>query len=70
MEGVSLFDVRLQIWIWVPALCTLVSVALVILPIIEEPDYGYLLAALLILAGLLFYFPLIYFKKTPPFMGE
>ena len=59
-----------QIWIWVPAFCTLMSIALVVLPIIEDPNYGYLLSGGIILAGLLIYFPVIYFKKTPSFMGK
>ena len=40
-----------------------------IAPFLNNLSLAYLIAAIFILARLLFYFPLIYFKKVPPFMG-
>ncbi|CAK8682350.1 unnamed protein product [Clavelina lepadiformis] len=57
-----------KVWIVIPAICTAAAVYLIIAPIVEQPSLAYLYAACFILAGLIFYFPLIYFKKVPPFM--
>uniref|UniRef100_H2Z9J4 b(0,+)-type amino acid transporter 1 n=1 Tax=Ciona savignyi TaxID=51511 RepID=H2Z9J4_CIOSA len=57
-----------RVWIVIPAICFIASLYLIVAPIIEEPQLAYLYATIFILAGLLFYFPFIYFKKVPPFM--
>merc|ERR550519_1301164 len=54
-----------RVWIWVPVFCTICSLLLVIVPLIASPDFGYLVAALIILLGFVFYFPLIHYKKVP-----
>ncbi|XP_066290274.1 b(0,+)-type amino acid transporter 1-like isoform X1 [Branchiostoma lanceolatum] len=51
-----------------PALVVVASLYLIVAPIISEPDLWYLYAAIFILAGLLFYFPFVYFGYNPPFM--
>jgi len=60
----------LQVFIVIPGICFLISCYLIIAPFLENPSVAYLFAGIFILAGLLFYFPLVYFKKIPPFMGE
>lgn len=46
------------------------SVYLVVGPIIDSPQIEYLYATLFIIAGLIFYFPFVYMKKSVPGMGE
>ncbi|XP_014679446.1 PREDICTED: b(0,+)-type amino acid transporter 1-like isoform X2 [Priapulus caudatus] len=41
---------------------TLISIYLVIAPIVDDPQLGYLYAALIVFAGILFYVPFVYFK--------
>jgi len=60
----------LQIFLLIPAICFITSLYLIVAPIIENPSLAYLYAGIVILAGLIFYFPFIFFKKVPPFMSE
>uniref|UniRef100_F6WN12 b(0,+)-type amino acid transporter 1 n=1 Tax=Ciona intestinalis TaxID=7719 RepID=F6WN12_CIOIN len=57
-----------KVFILVPVICFIASLYLIVAPIIDEPQLAYLYAAIFILAGLLFYFPLVHFKKVPAFM--
>ncbi|XP_078482152.1 b(0,+)-type amino acid transporter 1-like isoform X2 [Ciona intestinalis] len=57
-----------KVFIVVPVICFIASLYLIVAPIIDEPQLAYLYAAIFILAGLLFYFPLVHFKKVPAFM--
>uniref|UniRef100_H2ZQ50 b(0,+)-type amino acid transporter 1 n=1 Tax=Ciona savignyi TaxID=51511 RepID=H2ZQ50_CIOSA len=59
-----------RVFLPIPAICFIASLYLIVAPIIESPQLAYLYAAIFIVAGLIFYFPLIYFKKVPPFMGS
>ncbi|KAK7114590.1 hypothetical protein V1264_000628 [Littorina saxatilis] len=52
----------------IPILMTCVSVYLVIAPIVESPQIGFLYAFLFVMAGLIFYFPFVRFHlKIPGF---
>ncbi|XP_068250090.1 b(0,+)-type amino acid transporter 1 isoform X5 [Palaemon carinicauda] len=55
--------------IFIPVLVLIISVYLVIGPIIDSPKFEYLYATLFILAGLVFYFPFVYYRKSVPGMG-
>lgn len=59
-----------QVPIFIPVLVLIISIYLVIGPIIDSPKFEYLYATLFILAGLVFYFPFVYFKKSVPGMGK
>jgi len=48
----------------------LCSIYLVIAPIIDSPDILYLIATLFMLAGLIFYFPLVALNKHIKSFGE
>lgn len=52
----------LQAPIVIPVIMVLVSVYLIVAPIVDEPRIEFLYAALFVVGGLLFYFPLVYFK--------
>uniref|UniRef100_H2ZQ45 b(0,+)-type amino acid transporter 1 n=1 Tax=Ciona savignyi TaxID=51511 RepID=H2ZQ45_CIOSA len=54
-----------RVFLPIPAICFIASLYLIVAPIIESPQLAYLYAAIFIVAGLIFYFPLIYFKKVP-----
>ncbi|KAK3893117.1 hypothetical protein Pcinc_003053 [Petrolisthes cinctipes] len=54
----------------IPVVVLLVSVYLVVGPIIDSPQIEYLYATLFIIAGLIFYFPLVYMKLAVPGMGH
>ncbi|OWA52069.1 b(0,+)-type amino acid transporter 1 [Hypsibius exemplaris] len=51
-----------------PIFMLLVSIGLVIIPIVQDARLEYLYAGLFILSGLIFYVPLVYYRKTPKFM--
>lgn len=53
-----------------PVVVLLVSIYLVVGPIIDSPQIEYLYATMFIVAGLIFYFPLVYMKLSVPGMGE
>ena len=53
-------------WLPLPIICALISLYLVIGPIIEYPSMAYLLATVLIFAGLIFYIPFVYMGWTLP----
>ena len=57
---------RFQVWLPLPIICALIALYLVIGPIIEYPSMSYLLATILIFAGLLFYIPFVYMGWTLP----
>jgi len=40
----------------------LVAIYLVVIPVVSSPNIGFLIAALLILFGLVFYYPFVYRK--------
>ena len=54
----------------IPVLVLLISIYLVVGPIIDSPQIEYLYATLFIVAGLFFYFPFVYLKKSLPGMGK
>ncbi|XP_072019831.1 b(0,+)-type amino acid transporter 1-like [Amphiura filiformis] len=54
----------------VPILMVIASLYLIAAPIIDNPSLEYLFAALFVLAGLIVYFPLAYYKYRPPFMDR
>ncbi|XP_042207764.1 b(0,+)-type amino acid transporter 1-like isoform X1 [Homarus americanus] len=56
--------------IFIPILVLIISVYLVVGPIIDSPQIEYLYASLFIVAGLFFYFPFVYMKKSIPGMGH
>lgn len=59
-----------QVPIVIPILVLIISVYLVLGPIIDSPQIEYLYASLFIVAGLIFYFPFVYLKKSLPGMGK
>ena len=68
-SGFKCVNTLFQVFIGIPVICFVISIYLIIAPFLDNPSLAYLIAAIFILAGLLFYFPLVYFKKVPPFMG-
>lgn len=54
----------------IPVIVLVISIYLVVGPIIDSPQIEYLYASLFILAGLIFYFPFVFFKKSVPGMGH
>ena len=51
-----------------PAVVFLFSLTLVIVPLIDNPQIEFLYATLMVLAGLLFYIPIVVFNNRPGFM--
>jgi len=58
-----------QVFIGIPILVLLIAVYLVVAPIIESPQIQYLYATLFIVAGVIFYFPFVHYRKVLPGMG-
>ncbi|KAK7076555.1 b(0,+)-type amino acid transporter 1 [Halocaridina rubra] len=52
----------------IPIIVLLISLYLVIGPIVDSPQIEYLYATLFIVAGLIFYFPFVYYGKSIPGM--
>ncbi len=48
----------------------LASAYFVVAPVIDDPAIEFLFAFIFIVAGLILYFPFVYFKKELPFMGK
>jgi L-type amino acid transporter 9 len=48
----------------------LVAIYLVVIPVVSSPNIGFLIAALLILFGLVFYYPFVYRKIELEFMSK
>ena len=48
----------------------LAAAFLVLVPLISDPQWGMLFAVLFILAGLIFYFPLVHFEREVPCMRK
>ena len=67
---IILLKFHLQVFILIPVIMLLISIYLVVAPIIENPQIGLLYAFLITIGGLIFYFPFVYFKWYPPYMGE
>ena len=59
-----------QVPIVIPVLVLVVSIYLVVGPIIDSPKIEYLYATLFIVAGLIFYFPFVLWRKVVPGMGK
>ncbi|GAB1609263.1 b(0,+)-type amino acid transporter 1-like [Argonauta hians] len=57
-----------KVFLPVPILMLLIAVYLVVAPIIQNPDMGFLYAFLIIISGLVFYFPFVLFKLRLPGM--
>lgn len=51
-----------QLPIVIPILFVLCALYLVIAPIVEDPQIQFLYAAIFVVGGLIFYFPLVHFK--------
>lgn len=64
------YSIFSQVPIIFPWIVLLASVYLVLGPIIDKPQVEYLYAILFIVAGLIFYFPFVYFKLSIKFMGK
>ncbi|ROT74927.1 B(0,+)-type amino acid transporter 1 [Penaeus vannamei] len=64
------FHVLPPVPIVIPVIVLVISIYLVVGPIIDSPQIEYLYASLFILAGLIFYFPFVFFKKSVPGMGH
>ncbi|CAI9735029.1 (0,+)-type amino acid transporter 1-like isoform X1 [Octopus vulgaris] len=58
----------LIVFILVPIVMLIISVYLVVAPIVQNPDLGFLYAFLLIIGGLIFYFIFVHFKVQLPCM--
>jgi hypothetical protein len=43
---------------------------LILVPVISDPNIGYLIAGILVLSGLILYYPFVYRKVELPFMSE
>jgi len=56
-----------RVWIWVPFVATIFSALIVVVPLTAW-NYGYLVAMIFILLGLVFYVPLVHYKKVPSFL--
>ena len=63
-----IFVLEFQIPIPLVVLIILISIYLVVAPVISNPSFGYLIATLIILAGLIFYYPFVYRKVDCPFI--
>ncbi|CAI9735030.1 (0,+)-type amino acid transporter 1-like isoform X1 [Octopus vulgaris] len=57
-----------KVFILVPIVMLIISVYLVVAPIVQNPDLGFLYAFLLIIGGLIFYFIFVHFKVQLPCM--
>uniref|UniRef100_A0A0L8GXF7 Cationic amino acid transporter C-terminal domain-containing protein n=1 Tax=Octopus bimaculoides TaxID=37653 RepID=A0A0L8GXF7_OCTBM len=57
-----------KVFILVPIVMLIISVYLVVAPIVQNPDLGFLYAFLLIIGGLIFYFIFVHFKVELPCM--
>ncbi|XP_036366097.1 b(0,+)-type amino acid transporter 1-like [Octopus sinensis] len=57
-----------KVFILVPVVMLIISVYLVVAPIVQNPDLGFLYAFLLIIGGLIFYFIFLHFKVQLPCM--
>ena len=55
-----------RVWLPLPIVCAAIALYLVIAPIIEYPSMAYLLATILIFAGLIFYVPFVWLGWTLP----
>ncbi|XP_071824236.1 b(0,+)-type amino acid transporter 1-like [Apostichopus japonicus] len=53
-----------------PIIFVIASVYLVIAPIIDSPEFGYLYASIFIIAGLFLYYPLVYRGYSPKVMSH
>ena len=53
-----------------PAIVFLFSMALVFIPVIDNPQLEFLYATLVMLAGLLFFIPIVAFNKRPGCVRE
>ena len=51
-------------------MCIIFAAFLVIVPLLAAPHFGHLVATLSIVSGLVFYIPLVHFKKVPPGLGK
>ena len=59
-----------QVPIIIPAFVLCAAVFLVIAPIVADPQMEFLYATVMILAGLILYFPFVYFRLQLPGMGK
>lgn len=53
-----------KVWIWVPCVVFLFSLYLIVSPVINNPDLGYVFVLLLLLSGLVFYIPIHVWNVT------
>ena len=53
-----------------PVIVFLFSLTLVIVPLIDNPQIEFLYATLMVLAGLIFYIPIVVFNNRPGCMRE
>ena len=60
----------LQVNLIIPIFMLLASVYFVLAPVIDDPAVEILYAFLFICAGLIVYFPFVYFKYKLPYMGK
>lgn len=62
--------VVIQVPIIIPIIVMAVSAVLIVAPIAAAPQVQYFYALLFILAGLIFYVPFVYYKRTVPGIGK
>jgi len=67
-EIINYFD-GIKVPIPLNILIILISIYLVIAPVISNPDIGFLIAASVILSGLIFYYPFVYRKIELKFIS-
>ena len=71
VENVSLGTLRnqsvnFQVWLPLPVICAGISIYLVVAPLVDNWSNAYLLAMLIIFAGLIFYIPFVWLDWTLP----
>ena len=59
----------MQVWLPTAITMVLLAFALIFLPIIMQPQIEFLYAFLVVIVGLVFYYPFIYKKWELPFMS-
>ena len=60
------FTGKFKVWLPLPIICAAISIYLVIAPLVDNWSNAYLLAMLIIAAGLIFYIPFVWLDWTLP----
>ena len=67
---INFLNFLLQVPLVFPVITLIVSVYLVIAPLVQDPAIEYLVVAMSILAGLIFYVPFVHYRKRLKIIGE